>query len=78
MKTQTRVAQYGLAVVITMLGLTGWAKDSPDLRELFNASILLLAVMMLTWHNVWMASHGREIAREMKLMGAAVSTGHRS
>src|SRR5690242_15058345 len=47
-------------------------------QELFNASILLLAVMMLTWHNVWMASHGREIAREMKAMGAAVSTGQRT
>jgi cytochrome c peroxidase len=39
MKTQTRIAQYGLAVVVTMMGLTGWAKDSADLRELFNASI---------------------------------------
>jgi len=44
-------------------------------QELFNASILLLAVMMLTWHNVWMASHGREIAREMKAVGAAVTAG---
>ncbi len=38
-------------------------------QELFNASILLLAVMMLTWHNVWMASHGREMARELKAAG---------
>lgn len=27
-------------------------------QELFDASILTLAVGMLTWHNVWMASHG--------------------
>ncbi|MBV9541075.1 MAG: FTR1 family protein [Alphaproteobacteria bacterium] len=47
-------------------------------QELFNAAILLLAVMMLTWHNVWMSSHGREIAREMKAMGVAVSTGQRT
>ncbi|MBL6854031.1 MAG: FTR1 family protein [Alphaproteobacteria bacterium] len=47
-------------------------------QELFNATILLLAVMMLTWHNVWMASHGREIAREMKAMGAAVSAGQKT
>ena len=34
-------------------------------QEVFNATILLLAVCMLTWHNVWMAGHGREMAREM-------------
>lgn len=47
-------------------------------QELFNASILLLAVMMLTWHNVWMASHGREMAREMRAMGSAVASGDRT
>jgi high-affinity iron transporter len=44
-------------------------------QELFNASILLLAVGMLTWHNVWMASHGRELATRTKKIGAAVSEG---
>jgi high-affinity iron transporter len=47
-------------------------------QELFNASILLLAVMMLTWHNVWMASHGREMARELKAAGHEVATGKRT
>jgi high-affinity iron transporter len=47
-------------------------------QEIFNASILLLAVCMLTWHNVWMAGHGREMAREMKAVGAEVSAGQRS
>jgi high-affinity iron transporter len=47
-------------------------------QELFNASILLLAVAMLTWHNVWMASHGREMAQEMKEVGEEVSAGTRS
>jgi high-affinity iron transporter len=44
-------------------------------QELFNASILLLAVGMLTWHNVWMANHGRVIAQEMRQVGLAVSAG---
>ena len=35
-------------------------------QELFNASILSLAVCMLAWHNVWMASHGRELAAEAR------------
>ena len=47
-------------------------------QELFNATILLLAVSMLTWHNVWMASHGREMARELKAAGHRVKTGERT
>lgn len=44
-------------------------------QELFNAAILIVAVMMLTWHNVWMARHGREIAGEMLAIGQAVAEG---
>jgi high-affinity iron transporter len=33
---------------------------------------------MLTWHNVWMASHGREMARELKAAGHEVITGKRT
>lgn len=47
-------------------------------QEIFNAAILLLAVAMLTWHNVWMASHGREMARELKAAGHQVKTGERT
>lgn len=47
-------------------------------QEFFNASILLLAVAMLTWHNVWMASHGRAMARELKAAGHQVKTGERT
>ncbi|HXE17068.1 MAG TPA: FTR1 family protein [Stellaceae bacterium] len=46
-------------------------------QDLFNAAILALAVVMLTWHNVWMASHGRAMAKEMRAVGAAVSSGER-
>jgi high-affinity iron transporter len=47
-------------------------------QEFFNAAILLLAVAMLTWHNVWMASHGREMARELKAASHQVKTGERT
>jgi len=47
-------------------------------QEFFNAAILLLAVAMLTWHNVWMASHGRQMARELKAAGHQVRTGERT
>jgi high-affinity iron transporter len=44
-------------------------------HELFNASILGVAVVMLMWHNAWMARHGREIANNMRDVGTAVSEG---
>jgi high-affinity iron transporter len=47
-------------------------------QEIFNASILSLAVLMLGWHNLWMASHGRAMARELKAMGRAVAAGDKS
>lgn len=47
-------------------------------QELFNAAILGVAVMMLTWHNVWMAHHGREMAGELRAAGQAVVDGTKS
>jgi high-affinity iron transporter len=44
-------------------------------QELFNAAVLSIAVVMLMWHNAWMARHGREIAVEMRTIGVAVSEG---
>lgn len=44
-------------------------------QELFNASVLGVAVVMLMWHNAWMARHGRAIAAEMRSIGTAVSEG---
>ena len=47
-------------------------------QEVFNASVLILAALMLTWHNVWMARHGREMAQDLKQVGAEVKSGARS
>jgi high-affinity iron transporter len=47
-------------------------------QELFNAGILSFAVVMLGWHNVWMARHGRVLAAEMRAAGEAVVTGSKS
>ena len=46
-------------------------------QEVFNATILALAVVMLAWHNIWMARHGRELAAQTKEIGEAVATGSR-
>ena len=47
-------------------------------QEVFNASILGFAVLMLTWHNVWMARHGRELVAELRAAGEAVVAGSKS
>ena len=47
-------------------------------QELFNAAILCVAVVMLTWHNVWMARHGSELAGELRSAGQAVVEGSKS
>ena len=46
-------------------------------QEIFNASILFAAVVMLAWHNAWMASHGKDMARQMQAVGGAVAAGRR-
>ena len=45
---------------------------------MFNATILIAAVLMLGWHQIWMAAHGRQMAGEMKAMGRDVAAGQRS
>src|SRR5215831_20795556 len=46
-------------------------------QELFNATILLLAVAMLGWHIIWMSRHGRELALSARAIGEAVISGSR-
>src|SRR5271165_363603 len=47
-------------------------------QEIFNAGILGFAVLMLTWHNVWMSRHGRELIAELRAAGEAVAAGSKS
>jgi FTR1 family protein len=44
-------------------------------QEIFNATVLLTATAMLVWHQVWMRSHGRELAQTLRATGERVSTG---
>lgn len=46
-------------------------------QEFFNAAILGIAVLMLGWHNIWMASHAREMVQEVKGVAGAVVRGER-
>jgi high-affinity iron transporter len=56
--------------------LSQWAAGMG--QELFNAAILAVAVVLLTWHNVWMAQHGRELAGSIRATGLAVAEGSKS
>jgi len=47
-------------------------------QELFNASILGLAVAMLAWHNIWMSVHGRELAADAKEIGGEIRRGSKA
>jgi high-affinity iron transporter len=47
-------------------------------QDIFNAAVLLLAVLMIGWHVIWMSSHGRELAQHMTSVGSAVKQGSSS
>jgi len=47
-------------------------------QEIFNASVMAIAVSMLTAHNVWMARSGRRVGNDMQSLGMAVADGQRS
>jgi high-affinity iron transporter len=72
-----------LAGVLAACVVAGFAGALSNLfagmgQELFNAAILCVAVVMLTWHNVWMARHGSELAGELRSAGQAVVEGSKS
>ncbi len=63
------------AAGVAYLASTASALLSGDGQALLNAGILLTAVGMLTWHNVWMATHARELRAELNAVGAEVESG---
>ena len=47
-------------------------------QDIFNATVLLSAVVMIGWHVIWMSTHGRELSKHMQVVGGAVKEGSRS
>jgi high-affinity iron transporter len=47
-------------------------------QEVFTAAILCFAVLMLSWHILWMSHHARTMAAELREVGNAVRLGQRS
>lgn len=67
----------GIAGACLLAAFAGGIAEALEGRgqELVNAGILLVAVVMLGWHNVWMSKHGKELAGRMKAVGHDVSVG---
>jgi high-affinity iron transporter len=65
------------AILVAFFAGTIAAAVSGIGQELFNATVLLAAVVMIAWHAIWMSSHGRELATQMKSVGGAVQSGKR-
>lgn len=47
-------------------------------QEVFQAAVLLSAVVMIGWHVTWMASHGKEMAQNMQHVTDSVKAGSSS
>jgi high-affinity iron transporter len=75
----------GGGIVVGVLGALGVAAGAGTIsamaegmgQELFDAAVLFAAVLMLGWHNVWMARHGRDLASNATQLGHDVRSGAR-
>jgi high-affinity iron transporter len=65
------------ASIVAILANFASSVFSGNGQALLNAVILLSAVAMLTWHNVWMSAHGRQLSSEVKAVGSDVQSGQR-
>ena len=78
-----RKAWISAGILLGLLGsalVAGSASYISDLangvgQELFNALILGAAVLMLAWHSIWMASHGKTLAASARNVGKAIRDG---
>ena len=67
----------GSCLVAAFTGTIAQAFDGFG-QEIFNAAILATAVIMLIWHNVWMARNGRSLVGELKQAGREVLQGRKT
>ncbi len=65
------------AAIVAILANLASSEFSGNPQALLNAAVLLGAVAMLTWHNVWMSAHGRQLSTEAKALGKDVESGQR-
>jgi high-affinity iron transporter len=44
-------------------------------QAVFNAAVLIAAVLMLSWHILWMSRHAREMVRDFNALGGRIRSG---
>ena len=66
----------GAGVVALLADVLGSALEGAG-QDILNAAILFTATIMIAWHIVWMAGHGRAMAGQMKAVGAEIAAGER-
>lgn len=69
----------GVALALVVAGFTDEIASALDGigQEIFNATVLFGAVLMLGWHNVWMSRHAKEHVIEATRVGHEVLSGTR-
>jgi high-affinity iron transporter len=69
----------GVALALVVAGFTDEIASALDGigQEIFNATVLFGAVLMLGWHNVWMSRHAKEHVVEATRVGREVLSGTR-
>jgi high-affinity iron transporter len=65
------------ASIVAIMANVASSEFSGNGQAILNAVILLSAVAMLTWHNVWMSAHGRQLSSQVKAVGLEVQSGQR-
>lgn len=66
----------GSVVVAALAGRIAEMADGVG-QEIFNACVLGVAVLMLAWHNIWMARHAQAMVSEARSVVSEVADGRR-
>lgn len=79
---RSKMVLFGVAVGISCAGVIAYfASEISQMaggvgQELFNASILIAATLMIGWTVIWMSSHARELSRNIKQLGKNIEAGN--
>jgi high-affinity iron transporter len=68
---------FGASLIAAAAGALSTALAGTG-QEVFNAAVLGIAAIMLGWHNVWMARHGRELSENARKLGRDIAAGTQS
>ena len=71
------VGVFGSAIIAFFTDAISQAIDGMG-QEIFNAAVMFIAVAFLSWTVIWMKTHGRQLAQNLKAVGADVMSGNKS